>query len=203
VNVPETVSLIEDAGATFRVDGEKVLVRYPDDEQREQLTEHVASFRAHKSEVAAFPRVRSIVPTMPPQVRLLEWKLKEPSVAIETSSVVSDTALFARRTLEQLRTTLAHPKRWVGWSVPQLIDRLAQVGVNVTLESEGKLDEADQYKRNEKKATDPYQELVRAALAKVSGKAVGRAVLAVCRDTRPQRNAEPSVESAREKIYDR
>jgi hypothetical protein len=68
---------------------------------------------------------------------------------------------------------LAEPKRWVGWSVPQLIDRLAQVGVTVTLESEKKLDEADQYKRNEKRVTDPYHELVRATLAKVSDQPVG------------------------------
>ena len=38
---------------------------------------------------------------------------------------------------EQLGVALAQPKRWVGWSTPQLIDRLAQVGVIVTLESEG------------------------------------------------------------------
>lgn len=128
--------LIETAGATFRLDGEKVLVRYPDEEQREQLAEQVALLRAHRPEVAAFLKVRSFIPTMPGPVRLLESKLKEPPVAIETCSVVADTALFVRSTLEQLGTALAQPKRWVGWSVPQLIDRLAQVGVIVTLESE-------------------------------------------------------------------
>jgi hypothetical protein len=72
---------------------------------------------------------------MPPGVRLLAWNLKEPPVAIEVCAVVIDTALFARTTLGQLRKALAYPKRWVGWSVPQLIDRLAQVGVFVALES--------------------------------------------------------------------
>lgn len=56
-------------------------------------------------------------------------------MAIESCAVVTDTALFARTTLEQLRAALAQPKRWVGWSVPQLVDRLAQVGVLVTVES--------------------------------------------------------------------
>jgi hypothetical protein len=134
VNVAETVSLIEAAGATFHLDGEKVLVRYPDEEQRGQLSRQVALLRPHKSEVAAFLKVRGIIPSMPAQVRLLEWELKEPPVAIETCSVVTDTALSARSTLEQLRTALAQPERWVGWSVQQLIDRLAQVGVTVTLE---------------------------------------------------------------------
>ena len=68
---------------------------------------------------------------IPPGVRLIEWKLKEPPVAIETCAVVTDSDLFARTTLEQLRIALAEPKRWVGWTVPQLIDRLAQVGVSV------------------------------------------------------------------------
>lgn len=76
------------------------------------------------------------VSPIPPGVRLIEWKLKEPPVAIETCAVVTDSGLFARTTLEQLRVALAEPKRWVGWSVPQLIDRLAQVGVSVALEDQ-------------------------------------------------------------------
>jgi len=79
---------------------------------------------------------------MPTGVRLINWNLKEPPIAIDICSVVTDPPLFARSTLEQLGAALAEPKRWVGWSVPQLIDRLAQVGVIVALESEGKLNEA-------------------------------------------------------------
>jgi hypothetical protein len=70
---------------------------------------------------------------MPPGVQLLEWLLKSPPVAIETFAVVTDPALFAETTLEQLRHALSDPKSWVGWSVPQLIERLAQVGVTVKL----------------------------------------------------------------------
>jgi hypothetical protein len=47
-------------------------------------------------------------------------------VAIDSCSVVTDTALFVHSTLEQLRTALAEP---------ELIDRLAQVGLVVLLES--------------------------------------------------------------------
>jgi hypothetical protein len=49
---------------------------------------------------------------------------------------VTDPAVFARTTLEELRVALDNPKRWVGWSVAQLIERLAQVGVSVVLEKE-------------------------------------------------------------------
>jgi hypothetical protein len=76
---------------------------------------------------------------LPPEVHLIEWSLKEPPVAIETCAVVTDSDLFARTTLEQLRIALVNPKRWVGWTVPQLIDRLAQVGVRVTIEPKSKV----------------------------------------------------------------
>jgi hypothetical protein len=75
---------------------------------------------------------------IPPGVQLLNWNLRLPPVAIDTCSVVIDPALFARSTLEQLRTALENPKGWVGWTIPQLIDRLAQVGVVVILEGESK-----------------------------------------------------------------
>jgi hypothetical protein len=66
----------------------------------------------------------------------VKWSLKDPPVAIETCAVVTEPALFASTTLEQLRVALANPKRWVGWSVSQLIERLAQVGVTVVLEND-------------------------------------------------------------------
>jgi hypothetical protein len=70
---------------------------------------------------------------MPPGVRLISWNLKEPPIAIETCTVVTDPARFASTALAQLEAALANPRRWVGWSVPQLLDRLAQVGVTVAL----------------------------------------------------------------------
>lgn len=71
---------------------------------------------------------------MPAGVRLVLWNLLDPPVLIETCAVVTDSALFANTTLDQLRWALERPGRWVGWSVPQLINRLAQVGVIVALE---------------------------------------------------------------------
>ena len=136
MRVEEAISVIEAAGVTFWLDGEKVRVRYCDEGQREQLNEQIALLRAHRDEMVAFLQARSAIPPMPSGIRLLEWNLKEPPVAIETCAVATDPALFARSTLEQLRIALAQPKRWAGWSVPQLIDRLAQVGVRVALEQQ-------------------------------------------------------------------
>jgi hypothetical protein len=100
----------------------------------QQLNGQLTFLRSHKNEVSVFLRERETVPTMPPGVHLVSWELKEPPVVLEMCSVVTNTALFAKTTLEQLRTALANPRRWVGWSVPQLVDRLAQVGVQVKLD---------------------------------------------------------------------
>jgi hypothetical protein len=73
-------------------------------------------------------------PSMPPHIRLVNWNPKEAPIAIDSCSVVLDVPLFIRSTLEQLTTALTNPKRWVGWSLPQLVDRLRQAGVVVELE---------------------------------------------------------------------
>ncbi len=134
MNVADTVGLIEATGATFRLDGVKVLVRYPDEEQREELTEQIALLRARKDEVAEYLRTRHLIPLMPPGLRLVRWNLKRPPAAIETCGVVNEPAGFAHSTLRQLGVALANPRAWVGWTVTQLIDRLGQVGVTVECE---------------------------------------------------------------------
>jgi hypothetical protein len=72
---------------------------------------------------------------MPPGVRLIEWNLKEPPVAIETHMIVRDPALFTRTTLGELVECLTNPKRKYGWPIQKMIEHLAQVGVIVALES--------------------------------------------------------------------
>jgi hypothetical protein len=125
---------MEAFGATFRLEGERVRVWYPGKAQRDELVRQVTFLRAHKKEVIRFLRARAVIPAMPPGVRLVAWNLKEPPVAIETCAVVTDSALFARVTLEQLGRALKQPNLWVGWTVTQLIDRLSQVGVLVAPE---------------------------------------------------------------------
>jgi hypothetical protein len=126
----EIVSRPEVAGGKLTLNGERIRYSIPsaDAEARGLL----AKLRERKPEVTNLLRVRAATPL---GVRIVGWNLKEPPVGIDTCSVVTDPALFARSTLVQLGVALAQPKRWVGWSIPQLIDRLAQVGVNVALES--------------------------------------------------------------------
>jgi len=64
------------------------------------------------------------------RIRVVSCNLKEPPVAVD-DGVVTDANDFSKTTLEQLRRVLENPKARVGWSVPQLVDRLWQVGVVV------------------------------------------------------------------------
>lgn len=133
-NLAEVVSRLEESGGTLVLDGDRIRYSVPseDAEARSLLTE----LRKDREKVRAFLRARAAIPAMPPGVRLVAWELKEPPVAIEYHAVVTDPGKFARPTLEELRERLTNPRRRYGWPVPQLIDRLAQVGVTVALESE-------------------------------------------------------------------
>ena len=71
MNVAEKVAEIEAAGVTFRLDGEKVRVCYPDEERRAELAEQIAALRDRRDEVAAYLKSRSQIPPMPEGVRLV------------------------------------------------------------------------------------------------------------------------------------
>jgi hypothetical protein len=124
----EIVLRLEVAGGMLTLDGERIRYSIPsgDTEARGLLAE----LRERKPEVTDLLRARAATP---PGVRIIGWNLKEPPIAIEYHAVVTDPAKFARATLGELRQRLTNPKRKYGWTVPQLIDRLGQVGVKVAL----------------------------------------------------------------------
>jgi hypothetical protein len=132
---PEVVSRIEELGGYLELAADGgIRYRVPKDNPEAQAL--LEAVKAEKQNLLAYLRAR---PALPPSVRLVSWNLKDPPVAIETCAVVTDPVLFARTTVEQLGIALAEPRRWVGWSVLQLIDRLAQVGVVVRLEDESRV----------------------------------------------------------------
>lgn len=127
-SMQELVERIEDAGGVLRLRGRKIVYDLP-----EQVTPLLDQLRANKDAVVEVLRQREALPAVPPGVRLVSWNLKEPPMAIEYSAVVTDTAKFARATLKELADRISNPRRKYGWTVPQLIDRLRQVGVTVAV----------------------------------------------------------------------
>jgi hypothetical protein len=130
-NLAEIVSRLEESGGRLVLDGDRIRYSVPSEDADARAL--LAELRKHRENVRAFLRARAAIPAMWPGVRLVAWELKEPPVAIEYHAVVTDPGKFARATLEELRERLTNPKRRYGWPIPQLIDRLAQVGVRIEI----------------------------------------------------------------------
>jgi hypothetical protein len=59
VTVHRVLDEMEEVGVTLRLDGEKVVLRFPEPEYREKLAEHVAFLRTRRDEVAELLRRRT------------------------------------------------------------------------------------------------------------------------------------------------
>jgi len=134
--VVDLVHALEDVGVKFSLNDQKdgLRIRFCNKKHREDLAEWRAIIRAHRDEVLEYVRTRYMVPDMPEGVNLVCWDLKDSPVAVETTTVVIDPSQFARMTLDQLQCALQDPEHWNGWTVEQLLDRLAQAGAIVALE---------------------------------------------------------------------
>jgi hypothetical protein len=144
----DSVAEAEALGIRLRLIGDRVRATLPEDHP-DRVADVVERLRANREEVAELLRMRATVPPMPSGVRAHCWNLKAPPIAIDSCSIVTDCDLFARTTLEQLRIALAEPRRWVGWTLPQLIDRLRQVGVDVEIEGLEELSQLRQARRDD------------------------------------------------------
>lgn len=74
-------------------------------------------------------------PAMPAGARLIHWEPKKAPVAIDVCTVVVDVQRFIEAELRDLDSRLNFP--WTirgGWTVPQILDRLRQAGVQVKIE---------------------------------------------------------------------
>lgn len=132
MNVANMVSAIEAAGVSFRLEGEKLRVYYPDEEHRVELAEEVAVLRNHRVEVGEYLKARSVLPPMPDGVRLVRWEPKTPPIALTAVEIVTEVPKFITITLLELKAALAG-KRWLAGhrNIRELIDRLEECGVVV------------------------------------------------------------------------
>lgn len=127
----ELVKRIESAGGVLALkDSERIMYDLPTD-----MVPLLVELRARKGEVVQVLRQREEIPDMPPGVHLISWNLKEAPIAIEACSIVTNPAVFARTTLQQLRAALAGKRHLAGnWTIRDLVDRLEQVGVKVEVD---------------------------------------------------------------------
>jgi len=71
--------------------------------------------------------------TRPPFEITKDEFIKDGPVRLSNHEVVVDTFKFAMSTLGQLRKLLDNPKAKVGWTAPQLLERLKAVGLTVVV----------------------------------------------------------------------
>lgn len=75
------------------------------------------------------------IPQMPNGVRLVHWDPQPAPAAIDICSVVLNIPKFIKTELQALDSRLNNPQTiHGGFTVPQILDRLAQVGLIVTVE---------------------------------------------------------------------
>ncbi len=76
------------------------------------------------------------IPPIPEGVRLVEWDLKQPPLAISSFAIATNMQRFAAATLAELRAVM-NGQVWLAGhrSVRELVDRLEQCGVNVEIEA--------------------------------------------------------------------
>lgn len=80
----------------------------------------------------------SEVPPMPEGVHLVRWEPKAAPVGIDVCSVVVDVPKFIETELRDLNSRLNFP--WTirgGFTIPQILDRLKQAGVEVEVHLQG------------------------------------------------------------------
>jgi hypothetical protein len=129
----EILAEAEAMGLQFRLVGGKVRTLFPANDQT-RVAPVLERLRTNRDQIAHVLRQRGEIPLMPPGVQLVSWKLRKPPIVIQRWSVVTDPALFAERTLEQLEAALAGKDCLAGHrTVRELLDRLEQVGVVVSV----------------------------------------------------------------------
>jgi hypothetical protein len=127
----EVLHAVEKAGGSLRLNGGQIKYTIP-----KPAVWLVTELKHHREELIGLLKEGESPPSMPPGVRLLKWEPKAPPIAIVHMGIVTNVDRFVAATLLQLRARLEGRDSLAGnWSLRELVDRLEQVGVLVTVES--------------------------------------------------------------------
>jgi hypothetical protein len=131
MNAMELLHAVENAGGSLTLNAGQIKYTIP-----RPAAWLVTELKRHRGELIGLLREDGSPPPMPPGVRLRKWEPKDPPIAIVHMGIVSNVDKFVAATLLQLRARLEGKDSLAGnWSLRELVDRLEQVGVLVTVES--------------------------------------------------------------------
>jgi hypothetical protein len=121
---------VQNIGGSLTLRGQRIQYALPD-----SAVWLITELKRNREELIRLLKEAGTPPTMPPGVRLLKWEPKTPPVVIVRMGIVSNVDKFIDATLRQLRARLEGKDFLAGnWSLRELVDRLEQAGVVVTVE---------------------------------------------------------------------
>jgi len=127
----EVLHAIERAGGRVLLNGGQIKYEIP---RRDVWL--IGELKQNREELIGLLREAGTPLQMPTGVRLLKWEPKPPPVAIVHMGIVNNVDKFIGATLRELRARLEGRDFLAGnWSLRELVDRLEQVGVEVTVEN--------------------------------------------------------------------
>jgi hypothetical protein len=128
----ELLNAVENVGGSLVLSGGHIKYAIP-----KRATWLISELKQNREELIGLLREVTTPPPMPPGVRLLKWEPKDPPIAIVRMGIVSNVDKFIGATLRELRARLEGKDFLAGnWSLRELVDRLEQVGVLVSVESD-------------------------------------------------------------------
>jgi hypothetical protein len=127
----EVLGAVENAGGWVALSNSHIRYTLP-----KQAAWLIPELKHNRQELIGLLRNEESPPPMPLGVRLLKWEPKDPPIAIVHIGIVNNVNRFIGATVQQLRGRLEGKDFLAGnWSLRELVDRLEQVGVSVTVEN--------------------------------------------------------------------
>jgi hypothetical protein len=127
----EVLHAVKEVGGSLSLNGDHLKYSIP-----QRAVWLLPNLRQRREALIELLRQRETHPAMPRGVRLVKWEPKNPPIAIVRMGIVNNTDKFIHATLRELRARLEGKDFLAGnWSLRELVDRLEQVGVLVTVES--------------------------------------------------------------------
>ncbi|HEV2491482.1 MAG TPA: hypothetical protein VG204_00255 [Terriglobia bacterium] len=161
MTVFELVKQLAGIGARVSAEGDQVAVRFPEEHRREveglgpeirRLKPELlrvlhdaggrGSFDGFESRLDGDrDEVRGVrssaeCPPLPAGVKLVRYRPKEPPVAVAPISIVTDVDKFIQAYLRDLGHRLQHPATHSCAPLPEILAKLAEVGLELTLDGE-------------------------------------------------------------------
>jgi hypothetical protein len=141
--VIEMITKVEACGGRLWLDEDHIKYSAPKSVLPE-IRPFLHELRAHRDELAAVLRERPSAegvsappncPPLPQNVRLIRYAPKKPPVAVQPRSIVTDVDKFICAYLRDLRFRLEHPEAYACAPLPEILAKLAEVGLELALET--------------------------------------------------------------------